>query len=477
MKRAGLLLWFVASVSALTSPASAQLPRDTAIAIARLHTELSALDSLFEREVWPGYHFSRLGLLYVIPGRAKVAASWPGEAPAGLVPLEGFVNIRWTDTSTIRWRGGLPLATLAVSASQSRAAVAGLALHEAFHAFEVTQRREGRRFGQGENTLVTASYPIFDVESEAAVLVENQLLLSAVVARTNAEARRHAQQFLAVRERRQGRLDTTFVNFEKAAELHEGLAQYTLLRGLDVLAKRNGSYRSGANEERRLEQDFLGNTLAGTNLSVRRRAYATGSHLALLLDRLAGREWKQRVVRDDMWLQDVLAAAIGRAAVAGTTDARIRAAAADASLAIARLRARREHQRDSVLAGAPMTLSIDPAAIGGRFDWCGFDPQNLLATGSGQLMHMRFVSLCRSGKSFATVSQPAIEDQLTGRVLTAVDPSSIQLSVDGKPSELPGVGESISAVNMTFNTRNIEIDLPKAMLARGEKTLLLIPLK
>lgn len=475
--RRRILLWLIAGMVACIQPASAQSARDTATAIAKLHAELSALDATLEREVWPGYHFSQLGLLYIIPGRAKVAASWPGQAPAGMVPLEGFANIQWTDTATVRWSGGLPVATLAVSANQSRAAIAGLALHEAFHAFEMTQRRTGRRFAQGENTLVTARYPIFDVENEAAVLVENQLLLSAVLASTNAEARAKAQQFLAVRQRRQARLDTTFVNFEKAAELHEGLAQYTLLRGLELLARRDGNYRRGADLERSDERKLLDNSLAGSNLSVRRRAYATGSYLGLLLDRLAGAEWKHRVMRDDMWLQDILADAVGKAAVASSTEARIRSAAADASLAIAKLRTRRAQQRDSVLAAAPMTLSIDPTAVGGRFDWCGFDPQNLLATGSGQLMHMRFVNLCSNGKRFASLSQSAIEDQLTGRVLTAVDPASIQLSINGKTSELPAAGTSVTGDNLTIKTSDIEIEMPRAVLARGEKTLLLIPLK
>jgi hypothetical protein len=267
------------------------------------------------------------------------------------------------------------------------------------------------------------------------------------------------------------------VNFEKAAELHEGLAQYTLLRGLEILAKRNASYRRGADYERSSERDLLGNSLAGSNLSVRRRAYATGSFLGLLLDRLAGPGWKQRVMRDDMWLQDILAAAVEKAPVASTTETRIRSASAGASLAIAKLRARRAQQRDSVLSAAPVILSIDPAAVGGRFDWCGFDPQNLLATGSGQLMHMRFVNLCNNGKPLASLSQSAIEDQLTGRVLTPVDPSNIQLSINGKQSDLPSTRTSITGENVTLKSPTVEIALSRAVIVRGEKTLLLIPIE
>src|SRR5688572_23306158 len=457
-----------------TNTAQAQFARDTATSIARLHAAVAEHDAVLEHEVWPGYHFGQLGLMYIIPGRAKVLVSWPGDPPAGTQALEGFNNTRWIDTSVVRWPGGLPVATLAISPRQSRAAVAGLALHEAFHAFEFAQREPGRRFGRGENALVTSRYPIFDVENEAAILVENQLLRSALAAKTDVEARRDAQQFLAVRQRRQARLDSTFVNFEKAAEQHEGLAQYVLLRGLAVLAERDASYRDGAAAELRAEKELLANSLGGTNLSVLRRAYATGSHIGLLLDRLAGASWKQRVMRDDAWLQDILALVVGSAAVSSATEARIRSANTDASIAIAALRTRRALQRDSVLAMASVKLSLDPSALSGRFDWCGFDPQNLLATGSGQLIHTRFVNLCINSRRFASLG-PAVEDQFSGRVTTAVDLALVKLTVAGSAVSLPPIGTSVTVDRISLQAGDIEIDLPRAVIARGDKTLLILP--
>jgi hypothetical protein len=458
-------------------PLPAQSARDTAAVIAQLDAEIAAFDTLLERVVWPGYHFKQLGLMYVIPGKAKVAAHWPGSSPSGMLPLLGHPGMFWTDTGVVRWQSGLPVASLSISPTQSRAAVAGLALHEAFHAFEVTQRKSGRRFGRGENAMLTAQYPVFDVENEAAVFVESQLLRNALQAKSTAAARQAAQQFLAVRELRHARMDSSFVNFEKLTEMHEGLAQYALLRGLAVLAERRPQLRAGAAAELAAEAAVLFNTLAPSNLSVRRRAYATGAHMGLLLDRLGDVGWKDRVMQHDEWLQDILAGAVGRLPVTDATNARLRSAIRDAAKAVATLRAQRAQQRDSVLARAPLKLAIDPVALAPRFEWCGFDPQNLRTTGNGELLHMRLVNLCSKGITVARIFQPAVEDESTGRVTTAVQPAAVEFTVNGQAAQLPAVGTSMTGERIALKTPDVEIELARGILIRAGQLLLIIPLE
>ena len=463
------------AIGVVTQPVKAQSPQDTAISIARLDAQIAAHEDLLEREVWPGYRYTKLGLMYVIPGRAKIATHWPGRHPGGMQPLPGFTNAVWTDTAVVSWQSGLPVASLAISPTQSRGEVAGLALHEAFHGFEIAERRKDRRFGRGENSMLTSQYPVFDIQNEAAIAVEARLLKQAVEAKSLATARLHAQQFVAVRKQRQARLDSSFVDFEKLSEMHEGLAQYVLLRGLDVLSKQIPEFRNAAIAEKQGEADLLANTLARTNLSVRRRAYALGSYQGLLLDRLAPTTWKQRVMERDEFLQDIIADVAGPARTSASTTAMLNAAVSGAAMSVGKLREERITQRNELLAKEATTLIVDPSALG-RFEWCGFDPQNLITTGSGQLLHTRMVRLCREGKPIGQIYQSAVEEQLSGRVLTPVNVATVKVTVNGSAAQLPSVGESITVENLKIATDNVEIETRRGILVRGNKALVIIPL-
>jgi hypothetical protein len=262
------------------------------------------------------------------------------------------------------------------------------------------------------------------------------------------------------------------VNYEKAAELHEGMAQYVLLRGLAVLAQHDPAYAAAAAEEKKMEGDLLANTLSQTNLSPRRRAYASGSYLGLLLDRL-GVDWKQRVMSEDEWIQDVLAWVVGRAAITPATKARITAATESAVESVNALRTARAIQRDSLLSSRGLLIALDPTVIG-RFDWCGFDPQNLLATGSGELMHTRMLHLCSRGQKVAEIYQPVVEQN--GRIQTAVDPQQLRFSVNGQTIPLPAAGTTATVENVILHTDDLEIRFSRAQLIRGKATVLLVPL-
>jgi len=424
-------------IALVVNGASGQEPPDTLKQMAHVDADIVRAGQALQA-VWPGFRFSEYGLAYVVPDRGKLVARWPSPLPDFHSLAEGLRH-QWTDTLTLSWDPSLPVAALSVVSGGTRAGVAGLALHEAFHAYQRSRRHEGRRFGRGENSLLTVRYPLFDVQHEALFAVEAGLLERAVHAPDLAEAHRLARQFLAVRARRQRSIDSALVSYENLAELNEGLAQYVLVKGLEVLASHNADYRRGAVEEREIERRFLQNPLAFTDLSPRRRAYAAGSYLGLLLDRLAGDRWKQDVVRDDRYLGDLLHEIVGTDTVASSVAAEIARALITAGESVDRLAKTRAVQRDTILSGE-IRIVLDPT-LAERFSWCGFDPQNLLTTAQGEILHMRMLNLCHKGKRVAVLEQPAVEEPGSGRVLTSLRNGAFTLRVGGNaidPLEEPG---------------------------------------
>jgi hypothetical protein len=475
------------TVATFSSPAvgAQPTPPDTVRRIAELHQAIHAAGATVGPRVWPGFRPDTIPTLYVIPRRAKLFTQWRDSLPAGFLPLSGVSDAAWTDTQTVSFPRGRFIAFLSVDSTSAPGGVLGLALHEEFHAFYRAAARPGRRFGRGENAMLVATYPVFDVANEAAFALEGRLLGRALRAPTAAAARRLAREFLAVRERRQLRLDSAVAEFERDAELNEGLAQYALIRGLRELARANpGRWGAAADAEAAQESSLLDSLLAVGPRSVRRRFYATGSTIARLLDRLAGASWKERLVRDDATLQAALAQAtgFGRAGTgqraADRETAELRQLTRDAERAVAALDARRRAQRDSLLARPGLRLVVDPARLPGRrLDWCGFDPQNVLQTRAGELLHMRMLRVCAGDGSFeANFDQPVVEDRTRG-VLRAVvrDGATIKLSAGGVAIVVPMDGSPVDVRDLRIAGPTVTIVAPRATLARRGDELWVVP--
>lgn len=459
--RTASYLWGVTVGLAPVLEAQTSAAEDTARAIARLDGALVESAELLEREVWPGYRYDSLGVLFMIPGKAKLAVRPPADVPTGMRPLSGFDKTWWADTQRVSWSRGLPVAN--ISTRMTRGQILALAMHEAFHAHEQGVARAGRRFGRGENSLLTAQYPVFDLDNESSIAVEGQLLASALHASTVAEARRLGAQFAAVRTRRYASLHPDFIEYERLAELHEGLAQYVYLRGLAVLASTDASLSTDARRELETESRVLqGGGDAGAR-SVRRRFYATGSHLGFLLDRLTGSDWKQRVVRDDAWLDELLAEHVGTVPVSAATDQRLTDASTVAARTISALGRTRNHLRDSLLQLPGTRIVLHSVQ---SLDWCGFDPQNLLTTPPGQLLHMRMLALCGSGERIAQFARPVVEDTFTGTWHTVVS-GPIRLTSSGKELAMPAAGDASVVDNLELTAPGVTLRAKRAVLIVG----------
>ncbi|HSJ15794.1 MAG TPA: hypothetical protein VK939_15415, partial [Longimicrobiales bacterium] len=440
-------------------------------AIARLDSTLLAARAAIEQEVWPGYDVARPGLLYMLPGTGKLLARWP-RVVAEAEPVDGTRG--WTE-APVSWGRTDPVQVVPVSARATRAQVLGLALHEGFH---VHQRHFA---GQGsvsvtENALLTHEYPLFDIENEAAAAAEAQLLRAAVEAPTRPEARRLGAQFVALRQQRHARLGEELAEFERAGEAHEGIAQYVLLRGLDVLAQRDPTLRGQVTAELTAERDVLSRMLEVGEVSVRRRVYATGSQQGFLLDRLGAADWKRRMNAERVWLHDLVAASVAgepgdTAALRSAIAAQLPAAAAS----VKRLTEQRARMRDGYLAGEGVLIQLSPAALpGGRFDWCGFDPQNLLPDGAGNVLHTRMVSLCSGNRRQAAFERPVVENRLTGTVMVrALQPS---LRAAGAEIPFPPPGSALVLQDVALTAPGITLETAAAVVTATAQGLFILPL-
>ena len=95
------------------------------------------------------------------------------------------------------------------------------------------------------------------------------------------------------------------------------------------------------------------------------------------------------------------------------------ALAREAGAAIARLRATRRAQVDSILARPGLLLTLRADSLAGRgFGLCGFDPQNLLQVDSTVLLHTRWVRLC--GGVSGEFTTAAVQDRTAGTFAAVV---------------------------------------------------------
>jgi len=399
-----------------------QPPPPVTSTIVTAHAWVARLGREMGDSIWPGFRPDTIPVLYVVKGQGTLVLGWHGALPAGFIPFVDHPDAGWQSStdpgaaSTGTELAGQRAAQVVVSDSQDIASLVGLTTHEAFHVFEAASKKEGKRFGEGENSFLVTSYPVFDPQNEAGMALEGRILAAAEVARTKAERRALARQFLAVRESRQRALGAELTEFEQLTELNEGLAEYTLVRSV-LLAARHSDFpdRAGAERLRAGKLTGLHKLTEAVTLSIRLRYYATGPALGLLLDALEGPAWKTRLVNQNLTVQDALADASGYRALelALRRQAETRfvmqqlLSAADSG--VAGLRAFRRAQVDSILAAPGVQLVV---TVAGRYlGLCGIDPQNLLQVEPGVLLHTRWLQACAGDAFQATFNTPVVQDR------------------------------------------------------------------
>ncbi|HMA40852.1 MAG TPA: hypothetical protein VKP10_12280 [Gemmatimonadales bacterium] len=434
-------MMLLALIATLT--ANAPLTPDTA-RLAPVCRRFIALDAA---RIWPGFRPDTLAVAFVVPERGTMLCNWRGTPPDGFTAL-GAPGLAWIDVAsrsaanTNAELAGRHVAQLVAQPDATPAQLVYLAAHEAFHVFERGSRREGKRFGGGENAFLVTSYPVFDRDNEAGFALEARVLAAALQAPGDSAARALAWEFLALRDARQRALGADGAEFERMAELNEGLAEYAGLRAVQV-GPLDPAWRDGASRVVARVTGSLDSVTTQSRNSLRLRFYATGPALARLLDRLAGERWKADLVREDRTVQEELAAVTGY----GVREARLIAAARarfdwpalaqSTAATIAGLESLRRAQRDSILAAPGIELVIDASAVGGM-GTCGIDPQNLLQAGQGALLHRRWVRPCAGKALDAEFTTPVVQDQQAGTVRAVIgDETTLRWTASGTPLALP----------------------------------------
>lgn len=445
------------------------------------HAWVARLGATMGDSIWPGFRPDTIPVLYVVRDSGVLLLGWRGALPEGFAQVAGVPRAGWQPTSapgaasTGTEIAGRRAAQVVVD-TQGIASLVGLTTHEAFHVFQAAARAPGRLFGQGENSFLVTSYPVFDPQNEAGMALEGRILAAAQRAGNGSTRRALARQFLAVRESRQRTLTPDLQAFEKLAELNEGLAEYTLLRSVQLTARQpDFPDRAGADRMRVDKLVGLNRLTESVTLSIRLRYYVTGPALGALLDALEGPGWKSRLVNQNLTLQDALADAAGyRAAELGLRRqaestfvmASLRTAA---DSGVAGLRAFRRAQVDSILnaPGLLLVVTVEGRSIG----LCGIDPQNLLQVEPGVLLHTRWVQPCAGTALQATFNTPLVQDR-GAQVLRAVigADSTVKLTVGGQPVALEDVSLS-GATELRLESPLVSLTAARADVVRDGRTL------
>ncbi|NBD35328.1 MAG: hypothetical protein GVY30_04945 [Chloroflexi bacterium] len=202
--------------------------------------------------------------------------------------------------------------------------VGGLA-HETFHAYQGLEAKS-RLYAAEQAMAFENRYPWENDVLEQRWQEELSLLHQAVEASSEAEARDLAEQFLAQRAARRAMevenegMTTQGIDFERQREWLEGLAKYAEL-SIGLEAARTPSYEPVTfleadpafkhyNTRERYWSRQVGEIQRMQNRSGDVRFYYSGMAQAVLLDRLMP-GWKAHVWDEDVWLEDLLAEAVG----------------------------------------------------------------------------------------------------------------------------------------------------------------------
>lgn len=261
MKRPILLLTFLA----IGACSDQEILDEIAFLVAADVEELAAA-----RSYWP--NFDPLAIpLAIYDGEQTYLFRHPA------VP-EGFTEAENGDRRELIYKGRHPAVTANSSADigetmtatllvadvepgQSIRALAGVAIHEAFHVFQ-RERHPGWAANEGDLFV----YPIDDPELLMLRRLETEALRRALDESDAMISMCWTNRALALRANRFAEMDAQFATYERGTEMNEGLATYIQLKadGRDFIELPNGGF--GATD-------------------VRARAYDTGAAFALLLDR------------------------------------------------------------------------------------------------------------------------------------------------------------------------------------------------
>lgn len=299
-----------------------------------------------DNPIWPGWNASETPILIYMPDVQDVLINHP-KPPVGFLPYDGPIQFlagkiwvkdgktieQFDGQNTAREVNGVDTLILADTLSTRRQMLQSFAeqargttgdlkdeidgdlkpdpydgmamvVHEAFHVYQ------GRRApGKGGNEMALADYPSLSVENNVGFALEADALRGAALAKTPAERRQFAIQWLAIRQERRNKLTSALCDYEDGTEFSEGTAKYTEYRLFQALEGRQPSHDmwlvqgfrgyGDLSAERARLLNHMADMMSGkVNVNndpygaspVRMRLYFSGMGIGALLDSL-GAKW------------------------------------------------------------------------------------------------------------------------------------------------------------------------------------------
>ena len=348
----------------------------------RVQAVVVEFDRLAASDLWPGFDPASTPLA-IYDGTATWLFRHPDPPePFRRYTLESdiwFMPGRHSDViaNTQVEIAGVRTATLMMDSSGARTAseLGAVLIHESFHAYQAALHPDWF-----PNEAELFLYPFVDGDLLALRRLETEALRRSLLGGER-EAACWAETALELRDERFERLSEGSVSYERHAELAEGLANYVQLSAAEVPAAEVVPSRG-----------FAAN-------GVRERAYASGTALAINLDRLSP-EWKSEMEAETRALDELLGdALLERAAPVCEFSASERRevenrAYGDADVLIEE----REAAKAAFLSKRGWRLVI--ASQGDPLWPQGFDPSNVLLLGGSEVLHTRWL---KAGNSSGTV--------------------------------------------------------------------------
>lgn len=339
-----------------------------------------------------------------------------------------------------------------------------ITFHEAFHAFQRDPKRKGMKWG-AENSLLVFEYQESSARNNALFSIESRILQSALQSKNKSELIKKVQQFLAIRKLRQSELEPRFIEFEKGAELNEGLAEYAgtkaVLVGMRAAKQKQISVSFvEPNADAYLSKKYEKlDSITKIGRNIRLKFYYTGSAQGFLLDRLMP-DWKTKVQMEGKSLQDLLEASVGELPTEKTVEAILRQ---NGYLNILNEEEKQAAQRkadnqallEKTLNQKGRKYIIDYSALSKPGGIRSFDPMNVTMITPKIRVHTRAVKFAGEDLFTADFSQPVVED-LGDKSYTTVVPvnENESITVDGSVADLRKPAEMQFSKSLVITSRN-----------------------
>jgi len=372
---------------------------------------LTALGRMETREFWPGFRPDTIPLA-LYDGDRTWLAGYGTAAPDGFAPAEGGLLVHEGRHPAVR--GNMPtrmgdravaVVLLPILAGSGARQAAAVAVHEKFHVHQNVLHPDW-----GANELARFAYPVADPQGAFLRRLETRALANAASAADPSAAACWLSTASVLRQRRFAVLPAEAVEYERALERTEGLAEY-------IERKAEGGERAPG---------ILASGFAPDD--VRGRAYRTGDALARALDVVAP-GWQERFDQAAMPALDSLLAHEMRGSRAGScgfsADER-RDVHEEVSNALGVLEARRSAAlRDFESADGWSVVLV----AGAEPLWPqSFDPMNVQMLGEGRLLHGRALRMGNAGGSLETWERPALT---LGEPASPLGRGAVEMRVSG----------------------------------------------